>query len=86
MSPNNHLLTYFVINPGIPVLRVNAFFTDYDRAQKISAKSGSRRIVTTGSWLRSQCVPLVVTEQMKGIIHTGKVDKVFLNGVELRHA
>ena len=74
-------LTYFLIEAGNPVLRVQKFFCKYDMA--LREARGLNCIVTNGSWLISRGLPLkIATNPDKPEIVLG----VSLNDVALARA
>jgi hypothetical protein len=78
---NYRPLTYFLIEAGKPILRVQKFFCKYDTA--LRKARGLNCIVTNGPWLISRGLPLqIATHPEKPHV----VQSVRLNNVPIARA
>ena len=80
-SPQKHrALTYFLIEEGLPILRVQKYFLKYDKALRESR--GLNCIVTNASWLRGRGVNLEIQTKTKSK-GAEIVAGVLINGISL---
>ena len=62
-NSEHRALTYFLIEEGQPILRVQKYFSKYDKALRESR--GLNCIVTNASWLRRRGVDLEIQTKTK---------------------